>query len=510
MRKGAGPLRRLFNPAGTLTRAALNDIAMRIALINTNRMQPPVAPIALDYLAEALNASGKAVELLDLCWEEDPRAAIEHFLKNSEFGLIGITLRNTDDCAFTSRQSFLPGFADLVRIVRENTAALIVLGGVGFSVMPEQVLSLCSADFGVWGEGEFVLPRLADCLENDEDWRNLPGLLWNRDGSWQRNGAPGESLAGLPPMSRTWADNRRYFRLGGQAGFETKRGCSGRCIYCADPAAKGNRVRLRPPAAVADELQNLLAQGIDTLHTCDGEFNIPGLHAVEICSEIGRRGLGEKLRWYAYCSPVPFSPELAGVMRAAGCVGIDFGADSGDEQMLKRLGRDFAPDDILNATRWAKEQGMSVMLDLLLGSPGESRESVARTVEMVRQAAPDLAGVSLGVRVYPGTELARRATSAEHMSGLIGGENPFDPLFFLERRIASSVFDWLDTLIAGDRRFLFFDPSKPNQNYNYNANRLLVEAIREGHRGAFWDILRRLSLGTPDRSEPRPPGSGSR
>ena len=126
-----------------------------------------------------------------------------------------------------------------------------------------------------------------------------------------------------------------------------------------------------------------------------------------------RRGLGDKLRWYAYCSPAPFSRELARAMRAAGCVGIDFGADNGNAEMLKRLGRDFGPTDILNATRWAKEEGMAVMLDLLLGSPGETRESIEQTVELVKQADPDRAGVSLGVRVYPGTELARQVTSEE-------------------------------------------------------------------------------------------------
>ena len=78
-----------------------------------------------------------------------------------------MTLRNTDDCAFTSRQSFLAGFIDLVKTIRENTDAPIVLGGVGFSVMPEQILSLSTADFGVWGEGEFVLPQLA-CAAGEE------------------------------------------------------------------------------------------------------------------------------------------------------------------------------------------------------------------------------------------------------------------------------------------------------------------------------------------------------
>ena len=141
---------------------------MKIALINTNRMQPPVAPIGLDYVAEAMNAAGHSVSVLDLCWEKDPKSAIAKFFKRSEFDLVGMTLRNTDDCAFTSGQSFLSGFVELVKTVRENSDAPIVLGGVGFSVMPEQILALTQADFGIWGEGEFVLPALASCLENGE------------------------------------------------------------------------------------------------------------------------------------------------------------------------------------------------------------------------------------------------------------------------------------------------------------------------------------------------------
>ena len=463
---------------------------MEVALINTNRMQPPVAPIGLDYIAEALHAAGHEVQLLDLCWEENPHSAINHFFKSSAFGLVGMTLRNTDDCAFTSGQSFLADFVELVKTVREHSDAPIVLGGVGFSVMPEQILALTNADFGIWGEGEFVLPELAARLEKGEPHRDLPSLIWCENGSWRRNPPSWKSPADLPAMRRTWVDNRRYFLYGGQAGFETRRGCSGRCIYCADPVSKGNCVRLRPVAAVVDEIEQLISQGIDVLHTCDGEFNIPEKHAREICGEIVRRGLGGRLRWYAYCAPAPFSSALARAMRAAGCIGIDFGADSGCAEMLQRLGRAFSPADVLNAAQRAKEQGMAVMLDLLLGAPGESRESIEQTVSLVKQADPDRAGVSLGVRVYPGTELAAQVASKEFAGGLTGGNNPFEPLFFLEPQIAPFVFDWLNTLIGDDRRFLFYDPSRPKQNYNYNANQRLVEAIQQGHRGAFWDILR--------------------
>ncbi len=453
---------------------------MHIALINTNRMQPPIAPIGLDYVAEALGAAGHSIELLDLAWEENPQASIESFFAKASYQLVGMTLRNTDDCSFIDCQTFIPGFVELAKCVRKSTDAPIVIGGVGFSVMPEQILSMTESALGIWGEGEFTIVDLANRLETGREWRDLPSLVWPDGRQWRRNPPQWRSLAELPAMTRGWIDNRRYFREGGQAGFETKRGCSADCIYCADPAAKGKTVRLRPPAAVAAELKCLVDLGITALHTCDGEFNVPAWHALEVCREIIRRGLGSKMRWYAYCSPAGFSKELAAAMRHAGCVGIDFGADNGSEAMLKSLGRNFSPEDILNCTRWTKQEGMAVMLDLLLGGPGETRGSLEQTVALMKNADPERVGVTLGVRIYPGTVLAAR----------MGEGDPLKPSFFLEPAIASCIFELLGERIGDDRRFLFLDPSKPDQNYNYNSNQRLVDAIQKGHRGAFWDILR--------------------
>jgi radical SAM superfamily enzyme YgiQ (UPF0313 family) len=464
---------------------------MHVALVNTNCIKPPIAPIGLDYVAEALNASGHQVEVCDPLGADDCNAAIIQFFRQKEFDLVGVTLRNTDDCVFTSRQSFLDPFGTMVKNIRQYSKGLIILGGVGFSVIPEEVLNLSGADAGIWGEGEFSLVDLANRLEEKRQWLDLPNLIWQTHDRWHRNPPLTHSLKDLPPMSRSWIDNRRYFSEGGQAGFETKRGCPNHCIYCADPIAKGNEIRTRPPQAVGDELARLLEQGIDHLHTCDSEFNLPYGHALEVCQEIIRRNLGEKLRWYAYCAPVPFSPELARTMRRAGCVGINFGVDSGDAEMLQRLGRNFSPEDIVQTVRWCKEAGMAVMLDLLLGSPGESKGSVIRTLERMKYMDPERVGVAVGVRVYPGTELAHQVKSEGRQEGLVGGGKGTEPLFFLEPLIAPFIFDLLDELIGADRRFFFFDPSRPEQNYNYNANQRLSEAIRKGYRGAYWDILRR-------------------
>lgn len=464
---------------------------MHVALVNTNCIKPPIAPIGLDYVAEALNASGHQVEVCDPLGTDDCNAAIIQFFRQKEFDLVGVTLRNTDDCVFTSRQSFLDPFGAMVKNIRQYSKGLIILGGVGFSVIPEEVLNLCGADAGIWGEGEFSLVDLANRLEEKRQWLDLPNLIWQTHDRWHRNPPLTHSLRDLPSMSRSWIDNRRYFSEGGQAGFETKRGCPNHCIYCADPIAKGNEIRTRPPQAVGDELARLLEQGIDHLHTCDSEFNLPYGHALEVCQEIIRRNLGEKLRWYAYCAPVPFSPELARIMRRAGCVGINFGVDSGDAEMLQRLGRDFSPEDIAQTVRWCKEADIAVMLDLLLGSPGESRESLVRTIELMKRINPERVGVAVGVRVYPGTELAHQLKSNGRQEGLVGEGKGAEPLFFLEPLIAPFIFDLLDEQIGEDRRFFFFDPSRPEQNYNYNANQRLSEAIRKGYRGAYWDILRR-------------------
>lgn len=464
---------------------------MIAALVNTNRMKPAIGPIGLDYVAEALSASGREVEALDLCWEDDWRTAIATFFGARCFGLVGMTLRNTDDCAFTSRASFVAEFCEMVSAVRQHSDAPIVVGGVGFSVMPEVVLDRCQADAGVWGEGEFAFPEMAARIEGREDWRDVSNLVVRVDGEWKRNRRAAPPLDRLPSMSRSWFDNARYFREGGQAGFETKRGCPFQCTYCADPVAKGRETRVRPPEAVVDELESLLGQGIDHLHTCDAEFNVPPDHALAVCEEITRRGLGSKLRWYAYCTAAGFTSDLAQAMHRAGCVGINFGVDNGNAEMLVRLRRGFAPEDILNAVRVCHEAGIVVMLDLLLGSPGETKASVTDTVELMKRAEPERVGVTVGVRVYPGTELARRAARGELADGLIGGDDPSDPAFFVEPQVAPSVFELLDELIGNDQRFLFFDPSKPQQNYNYNANQRLVDAVAQGYRGAYWDILRR-------------------
>jgi len=95
---------------------------------------------------------------------------------------VGVTLRNIDDTTFASREFFLPGFKEVTDCLRSNTHAPIIVGGSGFSIMPEDVLAFCDLNLGIVGDGEKSLPLLVRRLAADEDIRSVPGLVY-RDGA---------------------------------------------------------------------------------------------------------------------------------------------------------------------------------------------------------------------------------------------------------------------------------------------------------------------------------------
>ena len=473
-----------------------------VLLVNPNRLRPAVAAVALDYIADTLAVQGIHVDLLDLCFERDPAAAVEQRLRRGEPSLVAITVRNTDDCYMASCDNFLPGFAVLIREIKRQCSAPVVVGGSGYSISPRAILDMLGADYGIAGDGEVPLAALAAALNAKGGLASVPGLVW-REGDEIRQNAPWTgSLESLPVRRRAVLDNSRYFAEGGQAGIETKRGCDRRCTYCADPVGKGRRVRPRTPSQVADEFETLLAQGVDHFHLCDCEFNVPAAHALAVCEELIRRGIGERARWYTYAKPGGFTAELAKAMRRAGCVGVNFGADSGDDRVLAELGRDFRATDLWETAAACREAGLVFMYDLLLGGPGETRESVAKTIDVMKQISPHRVGVSLGVRVYGGTALSERVrrdgpmSSNSNMRGAVEDNDDFSaPVFYLSSALGDDAAAYVARLVGGDRRFFFATAEDGGESYNYNDNERLAEAIERGYRGAYWDILRRLSEG---------------
>jgi len=480
-----------------------------ITLINTNRMAPPIGPIGLDYVASSVHQASIDVEVLDLCLVEEPDKAMKEYFSTQQPELVGLSFRNSDDCFWPSADCFVPELKRTIQTIRSISDVPILIGGVGYSIFAKSIFEYSGADFGIHGDGEASTIMFIHQLRRARKFTEVPGLIWQKDGKIYSNPPSWPDSISLI-TARNFIDNRSYFEKGGQCGLETKRGCNRHCIYCADPLAKGSKLRLRNPSEAADEIQSLLSQGIDVFHFCDSEFNIPRSHAYAICEELNRHSLGKKIRWYAYMSPIPFDEELAQKMAQAGCAGIDFTGDSACSSILKTYKQQHNKEDLASAVRICRLNNIAVMIDLLLGGPGETLQTIQETIDFIKKINPDCAGAALGIRIYPGTYMgeivAQELREGKDFNIHRKYPGPIDllkPTFYISKALGEHPAQAVRDMIDGDKRF--FEPTadtdykaadnRDTANYNYNENLPLIQAIRKGARGAYWDILRQIRKG---------------
>lgn len=497
----------------------------KVLLVNPNQIKPVVVPLALDYIGGALKKRGYRVDLLDLAFtplevkfpsgqtkgaavtSEDGsltgftdnfKGEIDRYFEKNSPEAIGITIRNTDDCAYPSSDFFLPSIKKIVDYIKKKTDSPIILGGCGFSIMPLKILEYLNVDLGIEGEGENSFPLLLEVLRDRTRYHRIPGLIYKTRQGFKH--IPQKFLdLDKSLILRDTVDNLRYFKEGGMGALETKRGCDKECIYCADPLSKGRRYRVRPPLDVVREIKALLSQGIDCFHICDSEFNLPYSQAIDVLREITRKGLGDKIGWYTYANPLAFTEKLADLMKKAGCKGIDFGADSGNNQILRNLGKNFNKKELIRTAKICHKHKIIFMYDLLLGGPGENKETLKETIDLMKEINPSKVGLAIGIRIYKGSYLSKIVEKEgvtkdnKNLYGKIdGNEDFFEPIFYISNEIGDEITSYVKELVGKDERFLFSFDNDKERNYNYNQNILLIDAIKKGYRGAFWDILRRI------------------
>ena len=212
-------------------------------------------------------------------------------------------------------------------------------------------------------------------------------------------------------------------------GVQAKRGCGLRCIHCSDTFLSGNRVRLRDPGEVVDEIAALVRDhGVRRFFFCDQIFNIPVAHAVAICEEITRRGLD--VRWSAWFNEHrnTLPDALMVALKRAGCNLLSFSPDHVDDRMLRVLDKNFTHADMLHTVQIAKRHGMEVEYSFFLNAPGEDLRSLAEILRFLAHArlelGPRLRLFSLlmmqPIRIYPHTRLQQLAVA----QGLLDADHP--------------------------------------------------------------------------------------
>lgn len=396
-----------------------------VALVNPNKVHPPITPYALDILTEALESNGFAVDVIDLTLDRDqwPEVIRDYFTANCP-RLVGVTIRNTDTLYAQDQRVLLGEHAEIITEIRRQTDAPVVIGGVGYSTMAFAALDYFDAHYGIKGPGEITLVQLARSLRDGHPPEQVPGLLVKHGDGDVRRTPP-------PAIGRRWhvvdtalqyrrrsdsprrVDNLAYYRHGGLGNILTKNGCPIACTHCVEPDAKGTTFARRDVATVVDEMEELTGQGIHDLHTTDSEFNLAINNSKNLLREVIARKESDpgsplhNLRLWVYTQPWPFDEELMDLLVAAGCGGINLGMDHTRTEMLegwKTTAQGVRFYDFTNTEqicRWAAEREIPVMAEALFGMPGETAETITDCVRRTLDLHVHLVGYSLGIRAFP-------------------------------------------------------------------------------------------------------------
>lgn len=375
---------------------------MRIAFLSANREQlpEPVIPLGLLYVMESCPA-GHERELWDVCFEADPHAYVRAQAERFRPDLVAVGIRNLQNGDYTDHRANMSFYAALMETLRGCTDARIVVGGSGFSVLPEGLLRILGCDFGIAGEGEQVFPALVDRLARGRAPDDIPGLLRLADGEVVRN-PPAPSFLVLDAVAepnRAQVDPR-YYDFGGVDALQTKRGCVLKCTYCTYPIIEGARSRIRDPRKVADELERLSAQHPQVKHVfiVDSVFNLPIRHAKDVCRELVRRE--NRIGWTCYANPIAFDAELAELMAAANCAGVEVGSDSGCDEILRTLKKGFDTEAIRRMSGICADAGIKDCHSFIVGTEGETLDDVRRTLDFVADLDPFAAIIMAWVDDY--------------------------------------------------------------------------------------------------------------
>ena len=448
---------------------------MRVLLISPNVefLPDPVFPIGLAYLAALLKKKDIPHQVLDLCFAEDYESATRSALIGFQPDVVGLSLRNLDNVSFPNYISYLPFYRQVVRTVRKHSRAVVVLGGSGFTLMPDRILNDLEGDFGIVGEGEASFIRLLDHLEDDRDGRSL-GL-----GRVLRQPEITEDLDSIPHPDWSAFDHEAYMKWGGMGNIQTKRGCPFECIYCTYPLIEGKTVRLRNPGRVCDELEEMLDLGLSTVFFVDNAFNYPLHHGEAICREIIDRNL--TVNWSCYVNPRFMTRRLSGLMVSSGCTSVEFGSDAADEMMLANLGKGFTLEDLRRASILCRDVGLSFCHSVLLGGPGETMETVKRSLEAIREMSPTAVICMVGIRVFPNTRLHALALK----EGLIDPEqSSLEPLFYLSPAVRDEILPWIKAFSKENSSWIF-----PGLNINMDV-KLQKKLRRFGIKGPLWEHMK--------------------
>jgi len=441
---------------------------MKILLISANVATSPypIFPIGMSMVAAALKKEGHEVELFDFLQSGCLLDHVKETVQATAPGLVGISIRNVDNVNAAHEQRYIESVQQIVQTVKTETQAPVMLGGSGFSVMPEEVLSRVGADYGIVGEGETLLCDFIQKLEAGA----LPGdRILRAPQQLRREAIPSAHYD--PGMLSYYLDAARVISI------QTKRGCDKCCIYCSYPVLEGRALRMRNVAEVVDDIERLLENKADYIFFVDSVFNDSQGNYRELIAEMHRRGI--KVPWTAFFTPGgELDDEIVAQMKATGLHAAEIGADASTDITLRGLCKDFLWNDVIECNELFRRHEVTTAHYYMFGGPGETPETVKEGIENIRNLPHTANFMFMGIRILPNTplmDLARR-------EGLItDAQDILEPVYYFSSKIERNGLEQILTEGFSDRINCVFPPDALDEK--------LILLHKMGFSGSCYDML---------------------
>lgn len=394
----------------------------------------PTLPLGLACVATATREAGHQVAYLDLMAQEDVQEVIKDAMEEHSPDVVGVSVRNIDDQVMDNASFLLGPVKDVVTNCRSFSKAPIVLGGAGYSMYPESALEYLGADMGIQGEGEVAFPALLDNIQRNNNVSDTPGLYLPGQGL-QAKRTFAKNLDEFPfPEDHLWAASPLTDETDFLLPFQTRRGCPMNCSYCSTSTIEGDILRKRAPARVVEEIRRQTEKGFHRFFFVDNTFNLPASYATELCHQLAAAELD--ITWRCILYPWKTDEKLVKLMVRAGCREVSLGFESGCEPILQSMNKQYNSQEVRRIAQILGDHGIHRMGFLLLGGPGETKESAEESLQFADSLGLEVVKVTTGIRIYPHTALARIAVA----DGVISEDDDLlQPRFYL----AEGLADWL-------------------------------------------------------------------
>ncbi|MEM2960618.1 MAG: radical SAM protein [Candidatus Bathyarchaeia archaeon] len=296
----------------------------------------------------------------------------------------------------------------LAKRVKDNTGARIVVTGFHVSALPKETMVQASwIDFCCIGEYEETVLELVQALEEDKPLGSVAGLVW-RDGSIVHTN-PRRALIDVNTLP--WPDRedfppRRYRDFTFRepcVQIVSSRGCPSSCIFCQERWVLYNSpvYRRRDAKNVVDEMEFCIQRyGAKQFYFDDMSIVVSKKHVLEICNEILRRGLD--IPWTCMGDAMYVDRETLLKMRSAGCIGMKYGVETANPEILAKIGKPLKLEKVREVNRWLKELGIWSHATFTMGLPGENRQHIEKTIKFALELASDSVQFSIAIP-FPGT-----------------------------------------------------------------------------------------------------------